>query len=104
VVVAGDHQRDVLRVEGSHLQDHRILAQVQQTDDVEGVVVGPRDLAHGVILQFRVRITAIPTALLERELVPPVSKPAVFMLSLLPGDIPVNCYKLFNSGNAVCGY
>ena len=29
VVVAGDHQRDVIRIEGRHLEDHGILAQVE---------------------------------------------------------------------------
>ena len=29
VIVAGDHQRDVIRIEGRHLQDHGILAQVE---------------------------------------------------------------------------
>ena len=69
MIVAGDHQRDVVRVEGRHLEDHRIVAQVEQRGDVESVVVRPRDLAHGVVLELGVGVDRVPAALLERELV-----------------------------------
>jgi hypothetical protein len=69
MVVGGDHQRDILGIESRHLEDHRILAQVQHAADVQRVVVGPRDLPHRVVFQLGIGVTGIPSALLERELV-----------------------------------
>jgi hypothetical protein len=69
VVVGGDHQRDIVRVERWEIEDHRLGTQVEHAADVQGVVVRPRDIAHRVVLEHGVRINRIPATLLEGELV-----------------------------------
>ena len=55
------------------------MPQVEQTTDVERVVVGPRDLAHGVVFQLGVRVARVPPALLESE----------FVVHVVQGDVGI---------------
>ena len=43
VVVRGDHQRYVLGIEGRHLDNHRILPNIDQAGDIQGIVIRPRN-------------------------------------------------------------
>ena len=69
VVVAGDHERHVLRIKGRHLEDDGLLAQVEHTGDVERIVVRPGDQLERVVLQLGVDIDDVPAAVLHRPLV-----------------------------------
>jgi hypothetical protein len=69
LVVSRDHQRDILRIENRHFQDHGILAQVKHAADIERVVVGACNLPHRVVFELGIGLTGVPSTLLEREFV-----------------------------------
>jgi hypothetical protein len=69
MVIGRDHQRDIFRIDSRHLGDYRVPAQVQQTADVERIVIWAGNLLHRVILEPGIGDTGIPAALLERKLV-----------------------------------
>ncbi len=69
MIVARDHDRNVSGVEGWELNDHRFRPQIQHGRDIEPIVIRPRDVGEGVVLQLRVCEHGVPAAAGVCELV-----------------------------------